>query len=518
MLSSGHDAMNSFMQACGVTGPLQLRLDRPGGLENEGRILGTPYLVIGREPHTDLVLDHKEVSPRHAYLQWIGGRLHCVDLGSQSGTSLGGQNCRAGWVEPSQTIRIGPYRIRVTSDPDGNSPDEEFPAPGSAGLDLLSPLVLDLSHRGFKSSECRIAGGLALVGSSTDCQVRLLDPGVSNVHCSLISTPMGVWVVDLFGKGGLQVNSVPVRQKRLDASDEIRVGRSTIRVRNLAEMSWTDSPSRSSCRDVPKPEEERVPEVVPPLVLPSLAHEEDPADEPVTTSFWAPSDDEATPEPEYKYEPESEPEFEPEPEPEWGHETDSRWEPSPQFHSPSKKRALEDQTLAALSAKERRASCRYSVEDVEAVLSWWEPKTRASVVLPERDAGETPIRDQSMYTRVMARSPGGHNGTPASRAGEELARDPLPPVIESMKSCTSRALLLDISQTGMLILSETRPPAGLPIWLRLETPRVTEWVEVVVIGASIADDGGGAHQVRLSFRDACPYDFFKVVVYSKRGS
>jgi hypothetical protein len=123
-----------------------------------------------------------------------------------------------------------------------------------------------------------------------------------------------------------------------------------------------------------------------------------------------------------------------------------------------RRRQLEDQQFAALSAQERRVSCRYPVDDALALLSWWEP----------------------MQSRV----------------------------------CGAR--LVDISQTGVLVLSEAVPPADERVWLRLETPQVTDWVEVVPKGST--PEGPGAHRVRFAFREACPYDIFKAVVYKKPGS
>ena len=221
--------MDLFLKACGASAPLQLSFEYPGSSGVDRRTFGTPYVLIGRDPHSDLVFDHKDVCPRHAYLQWVGGRFYCADLGSRIGITVGGQSRRAEWVEPGQTIRIGLYRIRVVTD------DGRVAGPGSPDDFELPARTLDLSHRGFKTSECPIIGGVSLVGSSTDCPVRLLDPGVSNTHCSLISTASGVWVVDLFGKGGIRVNGVHVRHTLLEPGDEVRVGRSSIRIRPAVE-------------------------------------------------------------------------------------------------------------------------------------------------------------------------------------------------------------------------------------------------------------------------------------------
>src|SRR6185312_1713666 len=115
----------------------------------------------------------------------------------------------------------------------------------------------------------------------------------------------------------------------------------------------------------------------------------------------------------------------------------------------------------------RRNSCRYPVADVGAELTWWEPNAATSVVVSGANAKQEPNPspdDASVYSRVMSRWPGQHNGTAASRATAEIARDPLPAVEESMRPCRSVAELLDISQTGVQVLSASVPPSDQRIW------------------------------------------------------
>ena len=482
--------MDLFLQACGATGPLQLRLEHPGSSGVECRSFDTPFVVIGRDPQSDLVLEHRDVCPRHAYLQLIGGRLYCVDLGSRSGISLGGQWRRAGWVEPQQAIRIGPYRIRLVIDDGG------FFDPETRDDVESSRLTLDLSHRGFKASKCLIAGGLSLVGSSTDCQVRLLDPAVSNVHCSLISTQHGLWVVDLFGKGGIQVNGVPVRQTVLQPCDELRVGRSSIRIRRAVDVGGSRPTFVASS---PWPAEEpRTAALATVASTPAqfaIPVEPDPVEEPDTggAAFW----------------PAVNPDF----------ETEAERESLPPVSSKTRQRPSEEEPPPeAIAAHERRTSCRYPVADVGAVLSWWEQHASPSVILAvPKEEPKLSAAEETIYGRVMARWPGSYNGgTASARATAELARSPLPRIEDSLQSRTCGVRLLDISQTGLLVLSTVVPPADGLIWLRLEAPQATDWVELVIMGTTPATDG--AHRLRLAFRDACPYDFFKAVLYKKPGS
>jgi hypothetical protein len=179
-----------------------------------------------------------------------------------------------------------------------------------------------------------------------------------------------------------------------------------------------------------------------------------------------------------------------------------------------RRRLLEDEALEELSAKERRASCRYPVADACAVLSWWEPRKLPAVIDSELKTDPTSSNVDTIYARIMTRWSGSHNGTPSTRAQAELARDPLRPIEETMKACSSPARLVNISQTGVLVLSQSVPPADAQVWFRLQTPQPSDWIEVVLKGAIPAN--AGIYRVRLAFCEACPYDLFKAVVYTNQ--
>jgi hypothetical protein len=57
------------------------------------------------------------------------------------------------------------------------------------------------------------------------------DPTVASIHCSLVRTPVGVWVVDLLGEDGIGVNDAVLRFAPLADADVLRIGRYRIRVR-----------------------------------------------------------------------------------------------------------------------------------------------------------------------------------------------------------------------------------------------------------------------------------------------
>ena len=61
----------------------------------------------------------------------------------------------------------------------------------------------------------------------------------------------------------------------------------------------------------------------------------------------------------------------------------------------------------------------------------------------------------------------------------------------------------NLSALGALLLTETPPPVGEPLWLRIEAPIATDWIEV---GLAWANESGAAG---VFFPSTCPYDLYR---------
>lgn len=75
----------------------------------------------------------------------------------------------------------------------------------------------------------------------------------------------------------------------------------------------------------------------------------------------------------------------------------------------------------------------------------------------------------------------------------------------------SLAMLVDISEGGIKLISETPPPRRSPIWICVAGNHQTEWVEGVTLAVTPNIDGSA--EVRVAFREACPPAFFEVVAH-----
>ena len=242
--------MDSFLTACGLTAPLTLAIEGPGLQGPEMRSYPQPFVLIGRDERSDLLLDHDLVSRRHTYLQMIEGRVFFVDLDSRSGTFFGGSLAESGWLSTGDTLTIGPYSIKLalpeidlgTSDDDASNSDSGFEFSAGQGGQPLNPLLarssevaalprisLEFQSRTAGHSVWRMSQVLALVGSSPRCKVRLLDSNVSKLHCALLRTVRGLWVIDLLGRGGITVSGASVRFATLETNDVLGLGQVIVR-------------------------------------------------------------------------------------------------------------------------------------------------------------------------------------------------------------------------------------------------------------------------------------------------
>jgi pSer/pThr/pTyr-binding forkhead associated (FHA) protein len=226
-------SMDLFLEACGATGPLQLSVERYARPEGGRRVLHRPFALIGRGPGNDVPLDETLVSRRHAYLQMIGGRLFCLDLGSRTGIHWDQEAKKSGWLERDHVIRIGTYSVRYA---DGGPSNALPPINNASPLTAytldgrpLPEVVLEFLNVNPKRT-WEMNGVMALVGRAPECRIRLKGGGTSEYHCSLLRTPLGVWVVDLVSREGVRMNQERVAWAYLANGAQFQVGSFLIRV------------------------------------------------------------------------------------------------------------------------------------------------------------------------------------------------------------------------------------------------------------------------------------------------
>ena len=73
--------------------------------------------TFGRDPTNDVVCDNPRVSRFHAQVTRVGRRYYVTDLRSSNGTFVNDKRVEGNvWLNPQDTIRIGPYRLVMGED------------------------------------------------------------------------------------------------------------------------------------------------------------------------------------------------------------------------------------------------------------------------------------------------------------------------------------------------------------------------------------------------------------------
>ncbi len=197
-----------FADACGATGPLDLRVDLAGsgGVLAEGSV-AQPFTLVGRDDACDVTLSDPEVNMRHAWVQVLGGRAFAVDLGSRSGLVWPGGACgRAGLTSVRRSVSV-PSIFRSVPRP-----------PTGPALILPATIRWRPIPRRKRNWQCRWNSAtaaaredrwqvnrlLTLIGRAPTCKIHLNADDISPYHCGIVSTRSGLWVVDLSGarRGG----------------------------------------------------------------------------------------------------------------------------------------------------------------------------------------------------------------------------------------------------------------------------------------------------------------------------
>ncbi len=74
-------------------------------------------LTFGRDPNNDVILDNPRVSRFHTQVTRVGRRYYVTDLRSANGTFVNDKRVEGNvWLNPQDTIRIGPYRLVMGED------------------------------------------------------------------------------------------------------------------------------------------------------------------------------------------------------------------------------------------------------------------------------------------------------------------------------------------------------------------------------------------------------------------
>ncbi len=167
-------------------------------------------IVIGRDAACDLVLDHPDVSRRHAEVRRTAQGFLLKDLGSTNGTMVAGVKVTEKLLSNGMEMVFGAVKVKA-----------ELPAPSGATRVRTKvrpqlPRLLDA-----KGKAVDLKKEVTLVGREKGCDLVLGVESVSARHAELRVTPQGLLVRDLGSTNGTFVNGKKVKEALLKNGDEV---------------------------------------------------------------------------------------------------------------------------------------------------------------------------------------------------------------------------------------------------------------------------------------------------------
>lgn len=215
----GGGLLTQFRRDCGLSGKFEIQVRWPGQSDWQSAAFDSPFVMIGRDPGCGIVLDHDDISRRHACVQIVDGIPTICDLGSRNGIRKQGRLVSMTELRGADSVNLGPFAVRVAM-PHHGEPASQSCA-DRIGLDFVN-------HR-RRGGVWEVDRSLTILGSSRPSKVRLEHPSVSRVHCMLVRGSQW-WVVNLGSQVGTLVNEKFVEFSPISLDTELRVGRFRIRI------------------------------------------------------------------------------------------------------------------------------------------------------------------------------------------------------------------------------------------------------------------------------------------------
>jgi hypothetical protein len=224
-------AFRSELQPVEVASAVQREMDDRAAIVAKGRTLVPNDFVVELAES-----DHDRLD---VYAESLGVELANLarDYAKEQGYSfVGPVRMRFEGVPDMTTgtfrIRSGVIRGSTIEGGEIRLPASDLPRPGGRGFPGHPRLLVTgpgASGEGDSNQHTyELQGPVTLLGRGTDCDLRLVDPGVSRHHAELRVENDQVVLVDLGSTNGTFVNGQPVRRVTLSDGTQISLGRTTL--------------------------------------------------------------------------------------------------------------------------------------------------------------------------------------------------------------------------------------------------------------------------------------------------
>jgi hypothetical protein len=215
------------LQPVEVASGIQREMDDRAAIVAQGRTLVPNDFVVE--------IAEADYARLDVYADSIGVELANLarDYATEQGYSFVGP-VRVRW-EGAPDLILGTFRIRsgvirgsTIEGGEIRQPSSDLPRPQGRGFPGHPRLLVSGPDTGGEQRTYDLVTPVTLLGRGTDCDLRLVDPGVSRHHAELRVENDQVVLVDRGSTNGTFVNGQPVRRVVLTDGTQVTLGRTTL--------------------------------------------------------------------------------------------------------------------------------------------------------------------------------------------------------------------------------------------------------------------------------------------------
>ena len=179
-------------------------------------------LTIGRSQEVDIMISHNEISKNHAVIYATQSQLFVEDLQSTNGTFFNNQQINGHVKYP---IQIGDKIYFSNNRHTYLEVFEEIKQVESPAFRPNNDLSAVINSK-----------GKAKIGRSEDCDLTLLHPQISRLHCEISKNKDGSFQLKDFSKNGTYVNGKKIYNTlKINSSDKIMIGPYVISISGIVQ-------------------------------------------------------------------------------------------------------------------------------------------------------------------------------------------------------------------------------------------------------------------------------------------
>jgi len=189
-------------------------------------VLSDPGKTIGKGSANDIVLDEEGVNVFHADLKVEGDIVTLTDVGTQAGTSLNGTKLTGPvMIREGDLISIQGVELEVVAAESAAPEGKTLVLSGTALFDMGVGVWAIVADSGPEKGQVIAIKEKTSIGRALDCDISILEPGLSRQHAELEIVDDGLVIRDLGSSNGTYLNGSKVSQSVCRGGDVLQFER-----------------------------------------------------------------------------------------------------------------------------------------------------------------------------------------------------------------------------------------------------------------------------------------------------